>query len=89
MSFVSTLELIRLYSLMLVSQKQVIIPTQPLGWSLLAILLVSQPNAFDCTDLKAVWIVADATITYAGQRTSPTTVTICAYASVSLLRPRG
>ena len=35
------------------------------------------------TDLKTVWIVADTTITYAGQRTSPTTVTICAYASVS------
>jgi hypothetical protein len=51
MSFVSTLELIRLYSLMLVSQKQVIIPTQPSGWSLLGILLVSHPNAFDGTYL--------------------------------------
>jgi len=38
----------------------------------------------DCTEVKAVWIVADTTITYAGQRTSPTTVTICAYASVSV-----
>jgi hypothetical protein len=88
MSFVSTLELIRLYSLMLVSQKQVIIPTQPSGWSLLGILLVSHPCAID-SDLKTVWIVADATITYAGQRTSPNTVTICAYASASLIRLRG
>jgi hypothetical protein len=74
---------------MLFAQKPVIIPTQPLGWSLLGILLVSHPHAFHCTDLKAVWIVADATITYAGQRTSPTTVTICAYASVRPLRLHG
>jgi len=83
-----TSELIRLHSLMLVSQKPVIIPTQPLGWSLLGILLVSHTWAID-SDQKAVWIVADTTITYAGQRTSPTTVTICAYASVSPLRFRG
>jgi len=31
------------HSLMLVSQKPVITPTQPLGWSLLGILLVSHP----------------------------------------------
>jgi hypothetical protein len=73
---------------MLVAQKPVIIPTQPLGWSLLGILLVSHPCAID-SDLKTVWIVADATITYAGQLTSPTTVTICACASVSLLRLHG
>jgi len=28
-------------------------------------------------------MMADTAITYAGQRTSPTTVTICAYAGVS------
>jgi hypothetical protein len=41
MFLIRALELIGSYSLMLVSQKQVIIPAQPIGWSLLGILLVS------------------------------------------------
>ena len=77
-----THELTHIVSLMLVSQEPVIIPTQPLGWSLVGILLVSHPSEIN-SDPETAGLVADASITYAGQRTSPTTVTICAYASVS------
>lgn len=77
-----TPELTHINSLMLVSQEPVTIPAQPLGWSLVGILLVSHPCEIN-SDPKTVGLVADASITYAGQRTSPTTVTICAYASVS------
>jgi len=77
-----TPELTHIHSLMLVSQEPVIIPTRPLGWSLVGILLVSHPCEIN-SDPKTKGLVADASITHAGQRTSPTTVTICAYASVS------
>ena len=77
-----TPELTHTQSLMMVSREPMIIPTQPLDWSLVGILLVSHPRTID-SDSKTVGLVADASITYAGQRTSPTTVTICAYASVS------
>jgi len=82
MFLIRTHELTHVLSLMLVSQEPVIVPTQPLGWSLVGILLVSHPCEIN-SDPKTVGLVADASITYAGQRTSPTTVTICAYASVS------
>jgi len=77
-----TPELTLINSLMLVSQVPVVIPAQPLGWSLVGILLVSHPSEIN-SDPETAGLVADASITYAGQRTSPTTVTICAYASVS------
>lgn len=36
--------------------------------------------------LQVIGLVADITITYAAQRTSPTTATICVYAGVSVMR---
>jgi hypothetical protein len=36
-------------------------------------------------DDQVVVLVADMTIAYAGQRTSPTTISICVYAGVSVI----
>jgi len=69
---------------MLITRTPLVFSTNPTGWLLLVAFVVSY-TIWSGMELmiQVIILVADVAIAYAGQRISPTTVTICVYAGVS------
>jgi hypothetical protein len=73
---------------MLVTRTPIVLPLHLWAWTLLAALMVSKSELcryrwYRRLTVQLINTIATATLTYATQRTSPTTVTICTYAGVS------